>query len=397
MVDLNPIRPLSGSDPVSWNTPNLIAKAGSALGLGGLFGGGDKNNAAAKVQAWAGSDLGSFSGGTIFDPVDGGKPIDQLPGYGGAGGSMQAAQYYAGQDFAKMFGRNPTQNELTQLSQYYMSGDPNISNRTQGQAALSNFYTQLSQTPANLYKTQQAQLTAQAPKFYDSVNQQFQSQLGRDATDSEKTHFGMLLASGNDPYEIDQALQSTPEYQTRATTDFTNRLGTQLQSSNADYYSKYILPTIQSQNAQAGRTQDSSGYQAQLANAAQGQNYDLQNYLASVSASQYGQSTANALNLYNSQYQNTQNLGNANISNALSNANYNVQRSNALSDYNMQQQAYANYLNNYGKRNGAASGIQGALSGGFMGAKMGASAGPWGALAGGLGGAALGGYSGAYM
>ena len=340
-----------------------------------------------------------------FDPPTGETPLSGDPnsfqwGQGqwqGAGGGETAAKYYAWKDFAAQFGRNPTQSELNQLAPSYLSSDPNMANTSGGKANVSAYYSQLSQSPTNIYNQQQGQLAKDAPKFAPQVDQLFQSNLGRVATDAEKTHFGMLLASGQDPYQIQQALQQTTEYSTKQTQQFTDQLKPQLQSSNADYFSKYILPSIQSKNAEAGRTQDSSGYQAQLANAAQGQNYDLQNYLAQIQAGGFQTSQANATNNYQQLLGQQYGLQNAGVSNQLANNAANQQYNQNLNMYQRQQQAYSNYLNQYGKRSGLSSGLQGALSGGVSGALAGSKFGAHGALLGGLGGAGLGGASGAYL
>ena len=314
-----------------------------------------------------------------YDPTTGETPLENLPQYGGAGGSFQAAQYYAAKDFAEMFGRNPTASELALLAPSYQGADPNIANLAGGKAQLAAYYQQQSQTPTNIYNKQQSDLKAKAPQYYDQVSQLFQSNLGRDATDAEKTHFGMLMASGQDPYEIQQALQQTTEYNTAQTQKFTGQLQNQMQTTNADYFSKYILPSIQAANAQAGRTQDSSGYQAQLANAGQQQNYDLQNYLAQVAASGYQGSVTNNAQNYQALLGQQYGLSNANVSNQLANNAANTQYNQNLDMYNRQQQAYQNYLNAYGKRN---NGL-GSLIGGGLGAGIGAYfGGPAGATVG---------------
>lgn len=289
-----------------------------------------------------------------YNPPSNEALLDNNPyaGVAAAGGSDTAANNWAFQDFVKQFGRNPTQSELSMLSPSYSIGDPNLLNLSAGKAQIASYFNQLSQTPENLYNKQQDDLKGKAPQFYDQVNQTFQSNLGREATDAEKTHFGMLLASGQDPYEIQQALQQTTEYNTKQNSQFTDQLKGQLQSSNSDYFSKYIMPSIQAQNAQAGRSQDSSGYQAQLANAAQGQNYDLQNYLAQVSAQGYQGSVNQNANNYQALLGQQYGLQNSNISNQLNNQANNQQYNQNLAMYQMQQQAYNNYLKQYGKRGG---------------------------------------------
>lgn len=337
-----------------------------------------------------------------YVPV-GQTPLTGLPQYSeNRNDYTQNEKFYAADQFVKLFGRNPTQAELDSLSQKYDAGNRIDINKNAGDAAVSDYFNQQSQTPQALFNQQsqagQKAYTTNKGKIDPQINQVFQSQLGRDATSDELQHFGTLVATGQDPYQVQQALQQSTEYQNRATSDFTQRLGTQLQGTNADYFSKFIAPQLQAQAANSGRSTDSSGVNAQLANAAQGQNYDLQNYLAGIQANQYGQSTANAAGNYQQLLGQQYGLQNAGVSNALSNQASNQQYNQNLAMYQMQQTAYNSYLNNYGKRNGAVAGFTGALKGGISGAVAGGTAGgPWGALAGGLGGAAAGGASGAFI
>jgi hypothetical protein len=297
------------------------------------------------------SSSGNSSASIAPVPV-GQTPLTTPPQWGGAGGGQQAAQVYAFNQFQKTFGRNPSQQELDQLTPAYVGTDPNIANVAGGNAQVAAYFQQQTNTPQNIYQQQQNQYLQQAPKFADQVNGIFQSQLGRDATADEKSHFGALIASGQDPYQVQQALQQTQEYQNTANTKFQQQLGSQLQGTNADYFQKYIMPGIQAQNAQAGRTQDSSGYQAQLANAALQQNQGLQNFLAQTTAQNYQNSTANAANQYQQLMGQQYGLQNANVSSGLANQAANTQYNQNLDMYQRQQTAYNNYLNQYGKRNG---------------------------------------------
>src|SRR5574340_323245 len=166
-------------------------------------------------------------------PTTGESPLSALPQYGGAGGSQEAADFYAARDFSSIFGRNPTASELAMLSGAYMSGDPNIANTAGGKAAVAQYFQALSQTPANLYARQQNQWGQAAPQHYDAVNQLFQSTLGRAPSQDELSHYGTLLASGQaDPYQLSQFLQSLPEYQNAQDTKFRQGLDTELQQSD---------------------------------------------------------------------------------------------------------------------------------------------------------------------
>lgn len=369
---------------------------GALPGVGSLFtglgGGGDKNHVADKLAAYTtNAALPAFSGGDIMQSPTGETPLTELPQYGGAGGSNQAAQFYAGQDFRQMFGRNPTASELTQLAPAYMSDDPNIANQVQGRSLLAQYFQSLSNTPERQAAQKQKEYEAKAPQYYDEINQQYQQALGRDATDSEKKHFGALRASGNvDSYTVGEFLAALPEAVKKQDESFQQNLTGKLQSQDQQYYQENILPAIQQSFAKDGRSFDSSAYAAMLAKAAQQQNTNRDSFLSNLSASQYAGSQGLAQSAYGNAYNNYNNLQNYSMlrSNQLQDAF--TGRSNDLQDYEMQKQAYDQYLQRYGKRNSVGMGaLQGGMSGAGTGAMVG---GPWGALIGGVGGAALGGY-----
>ena len=284
-------------------------------------------------------------------PVPNGEtPLASLPEYGGAGGSTQAAQHAAGQQFFNTFGRNPTQQELDQLTPAYLSGDPNILNSAGGNAAVANYYQQQANTPQQIYNQQQSQYAAQAGQYGTQVGQAFQSTLGRAPTDAENQYYGSLMASGQDQYQIQQALQQTQEYQNTQNTNFQNQLQGQLQQSNSTYFNQFIAPSLQAQNAMSGQAPGSSALSSQLANAALQQNQGLQGFLAQTTAQNYQNSTANATNQYNQLLGQQYGLQNAGVTNALQNQQSNNAYNQQLNLYQMQQQAYNNYLNQYGKR-----------------------------------------------
>jgi hypothetical protein len=387
---LDPTKPADFLGTGGHGNSTLNILTGNALGSK-LFGNKkDSNNVAAKLAQFVSPTSPGF-GGTVYAPPDGSAPLTTLPQYGGAGGSYQAAQYYAASDFAKMFGRNPTQTELSSLAQQYMSGDPNIANQTGGQAALSQYYQNIANSPENLQKRQlaegQAAYTKGQAGFDATTNAAFQQATGRAGTADELSHFGGLLATGQiDAYGLSQLIGQTAEAQQKQTQGYQDTLSKNLQSTQGDYFKNYINPSILSQTAAAGRDPNSSGVQQAEVQAGKQQNYDLQNYLANFGASQYGQSAQNQQGVY-SQYLNQQyNNQNANTSYALGQNAYNQQQLTNTQNYNMNQNAYNNYLKNYGKSNAGSSALTGALGG----AKLGAVGGPWGMLAGGVAGGVAG-------
>ena len=328
---------------------------------------------------------------TVVPPPNGETPLDQsfydnLHAQPTAGGSDSAAQQWAFLDFQKQFGRNPTQSELSSLVPSYSIGDPNKLNLSGGAAAVASLYQQQTNTPENIYNQQQQQYLSAAPQYASQVTQAFQSNLGRAPTSDELSHFGALMASGQDAYQVQQALQQTQEYQNTANTNFQNQLQGQLQQSNSTYFNQYIAPSLQAQNAQSGQAPGSSALSSQLSNAALQQNQGLQNFLAQTTAQNYQNSTANANNQYQQLMGQQYGLQNANVSSGLANQAANQSYNQQLNLYQQQQQAYNQYLQNYGKTNGWSS----VLAGGIAGAGAGSKFGPYGALLGGLGGAGLG-------
>lgn len=325
-----------------------------------------------------------------YDPTNGETPLAELPKYGGAGGSLQAAQYYAGQDFAKMFGRNPTQSELMMLAPSYMSGDPNLTNSAQGQGAIAQYFQSLANSPTNINKQNQDKYLSEAPKYYDSINQLFESTLGRKANQDELDHFGKEIASGSaDTYQLQQFLQQQPEYQTKQNEAFRNSLSDTMSANDKRYFQEQILPAIQQSYAKQGRSFDSSAFQNAATQSAQQQNTARENFLTNLTAQQYSGVQERAYNDYAAQVANQQALTNSGINAQYTGIQNTQNRLNQITDYNTQQNAYNQYLAKYGKRSSLMGGLQGAMSGAMTGGMVG---GPWGAVAGAIGGGALGAY-----
>lgn len=329
------------------------------------------------------------------DPINGESPLANQSPWTGAAGGQSAASFTAAQEFAQIFGRNPTASELAQLTPSFMSGDPNRLNQAGGNAAVASYYDSFANTPGNI-TAQQNQKALQAYQsgqsgFDATTNSAFQQATGQAATSDELSHFGSLLATGQiDAYGLSQLVGQTQQAQQYQTQQYQNQLSQNLQQTQGDYYKNYINPSILSQTASAGRDPNSSGVQQAEVQAGQQQNYQLQDYLANFGASQYGQSAQNQQGVYQ-QYLNQQyNLQNAGVSQQLAgNANLTGYNQN-LANYQYQQSAYQNYLNSYGRSNGGAAG---ALGGAAAGAKLGSLAGPWGTAIGAVGGG-LAGYFG---
>lgn len=313
----------------------------------------------------------------------------------GTGGGVEAQRYYAWKKFSQLFGRNPTEAELSQLAGAYASGDANKANVSGGDSVIAQYYNSQVNTPEQQAKDQQKKYLEEAPQYYDDINSQFQGQFGRDATDEEREHFGSLMASGGlNSYTLGQYLTQLPEAVKKQDAEFQESLRTKTSAEDARYFNEQIMPGIQSNFAKSGRSFESSGFANALAQAAQQQNVNRESFLTNLSAEQYGGNKANAYNEYlNSvgRMQAGQDYSRGRrdqLGDALQGRLYDIQ------NFNMQKQAYDDYLSRYGKRK---SPFAGALGGAFQGASIGATAGgPWGAVAGGLGGGLLGGFAGSY-
>ena len=322
----------------------------------------------------------------MYDPQNGEKPIDTLPEYGGAGGSQQAMEYYAGQKFKELFDRNPTPSELTMLASAYQ-GDPNIANISTGNATVAQYFNSISNSPDNLQKQRNDKLSADAPKYYDQINQMFQATLNRPATDAEKQHFGSFMASGQvDAYSIGEFLKALPENVKRQDAAFREGLNKTLQGQDAQYYNEQILPSLQANATRQGRSLDSSGVSNSLALAAQQQNRGREGFLSGLSAQQYGGSQDLAQRDYMNTYGNYQNFQNYSMNRSAQLSDAYTGRINELGNYSMQKRAYDDYLRRYGKSNNPISGILGgATAGGMAGGSTGNPyAAGGGAIAGGL-------------
>lgn len=285
-------------------------------------------------------------------------------------------QHYAYNAFKKFFGRDPSDVELAQATSAYSSGDPNRPNVQGGDSFVAQMYQQMNPNADN---------QKNAPGKYGEVDSLFNQYVGRAATQEEKDHFGSILASGQyTAYQIGDALKQLPESVRAQDQEFRKSIGTELQQGDERYFKESVLPSIQSSFAQQGRSVDSSGYAAALAQAATQQNRQRESFMSNLSAQQYQGNKQNAYAAY---------VGDRDYTRGRSDtiADRNTSRLYDIQDYSMQKQAYDEYLRKYGKRSSLSSGIAGAFSGGMTGGMVG---GPWGAIAGAAGGGLLGSFGG---
>lgn len=283
--------------------------------------------------------------------------------------------------FENTYGRAPTQDEMNQaLPAFQDPANPHITNTSGGNSFISQMHTATENTPDKLYKKQQEEYLANAPQHFGSVQQLFQTHLGRAATQDELNHFGSLLASGTtDAYGLQQFLQQQPEYTQKQDKQFQEGLSGQMQGYDKQYFSESILPAIQQAYAKQGRSFDSSAFANSATQSAQQQNTTRQNYLAQLSASQYGGRQQNAYNDYTGMVQNQNALTNAGINAQYAGIQNAQTRGQNIQDYGTQAQLYNQYLARYGKRNNGLGGMLGGLAGAGLGGWLG---GPGGRTAG---------------
>lgn len=312
------------------------------------------------------------------------------------------------QHFNDFAGRDPNETELNRFYQEVVApqgsypgggspGMPELINRTDNliQNGLAG----------EIQQGKQKQIDEKAKGNVGTINQMFQTTLGRDATADEADHFGKLLASGNaDNYSLTQALQQLPEYQNAQNAKNRADITGQLQKADTDYFNQNLMPAISQNFALSGRSVDPSNqtFANALVSAGNQQNVQREQYLAQLTASDYASTRAQTVNNYLNSVGRSQQLQDQSTIRGYQKDDLVNARANDVSDYYKQQSAYQDYLNSMGRRSssglGAAIGsgigtVGGAVVGGYFGGPMGAAA---GASAGGAGGRAVGGLFDSY-
>lgn len=335
-----------------------------------------------------------------LDPTNGEAAMTDAPVWGGRGGEIQAAKVYAWGQFGKLFGRNPTQSELSLLASAYVGADRNIANVGGGDAAVAQYYQTQLNDPSRQKKKEEDDQAAKIPQQYDAVKGAFQGTLGRDPSQQELDHFAKMMASGDaDAYSIQQGLETLPEYTQPKDEAARTKLRGELQTADTDYLTKQVAPALQSKFAQAGRVADSSSQAlaGAFANAAKETNNTRENYLATVGREDYTNSRQSTINNYLQTLQRQYQVNDSSTARYQQLTDQNTARNYDMQDYYMQQAAYNDYLQNNGRRSGGGGNnmLMGGLQGGISGASTGAMVGgPWGAVIGGVAGAGLGAYGG---
>lgn len=293
----------------------------------------------------------------------------------------QESQVYS--QAKKTLGRDITENDVATFLPYFQGPNGDI----QGNAALANLAQQEKLDPNNpnspLNPTNPA-YQSKVNSYSGQVNDLFKNTLGRDATQEEVAHFGSLMASGaTDAYTIQGALKQLPEYTNQQDTQFRQGLNKELENYDVSEFGRQ-KQNVLSQFAQNGLMPGSTPALDYALTDLMGKiSQNRSAYLASLSASQYGQNKDLAIgnyqnllnNSYNQQQQNQQSANNLN--------NYYLQRAGQGMDYQTQMNDYLNFLKNQPKR--SSNTLSNVLAGAGTGALIGGSKyGPYGAGAGAL-------------
>lgn len=155
-------------------------------------------------------------------------------------GRSQKVYWQAYVNARDQLGRDITGNEFADIKPYF-EGKGGLST---GRQYLSTLAEEEAKSPFAMKK--------RAPEYAGTIDQMYQDLLARGATPAELEHLGTMMATGEiDPYEIQQFIQATPEYQTAQTERNVSKLGDVLKGYDTSYF-KQMAPEIMSQYAKAG-------------------------------------------------------------------------------------------------------------------------------------------------
>jgi hypothetical protein len=295
------------------------------------------------------------------------------------------------EQFNAKVGRDPTGDEYNRFYREIVAPqgsfpggkDPGMGQLTDLTRNLVNdAYGDLAKKEAD--KRAQDQVPLQTPK----INDIYQQLLGHGASQDELDHFGKLLASGEvDPYELQEFVKSGTEYQTNADKTFRSGLNDELGAYDDKVFGREKENVI-SRYAQAGRL-NSPSLDYALTDLMGKISEQRSNYLAQVSAQQYGGNKAAARSDYETTLNGVLNNNAADKARQQQLDDYYRMRADNVSDYNTQASSYYDALraNRVKSANPAGNAFAGAASGAALGGAVG---GPWGAGIGAVGGAAFG-------
>lgn len=249
----------------------------------------------------------------------------------------------------KLLGRELTPQEVAKFSPYFQG--PN--GLKDGSAALASFAEAEAKNPANLGK--------KAQDFSGQVGGYYQDLLKRGATTEEVDYFGRLLASGQvTPYEIQQFIRATPEFQTTADKEFRGSLSDELGGYDEKAFQRE-RENILSTYTKAG-LQNSSALDFAMTDALSKIQEQRGNFLGQISASQYQGNKESAREDYGRYLDNY--MGERDYSRRRSDStlDYLLERAHSGVDYERQRNDYLGFLSQQPKRSGG-NPLMGAITG----------------------------------
>lgn len=267
----------------------------------------------------------------------------------------------------QMLGRDLTANEVAQFTPYFQG--PN--GEAQGRSALASFAQTEAKNPANLVK--------KAGQYSDQIGGYYQDLLKRGATKEEADYFGRLMATGEvTPYEIQQFIKATPEFQGNQDREFRSSLSNELGSYDEKAFQRE-RENILSSFTKAG-IQNSSALDFAMTDALSKIQENRGAFLGQLSASQYQGNKEAARSDYQRYLDDYTKDRDYSRSRSDSTMDYLLNRAYQGLDYERQKNDYLNFLanNRGGKRSVGGQlvgGVLGATIGGFTGGPAGAGAG----------------------
>lgn len=278
----------------------------------------------------------------------------------------------------KLFGRYLNSSEFASIRPSFLGPDGDIN----GNAALAQLAQSYKFNPSlDPYSRLN---TTKPEEFNNQINQTFQSILGRAATSNELAHFQDQFKKGAlDSFGLESVIKQSPEFTNTQDKQFRDSLNQNLSDYDAYAFNRMGAPNLFSKYAQNGMPAGTSPSLEYAMTDLMGQMAkNRSNYLAQLSAQQYG----NNKSLANQNYQST-------TDQLLQNWSSNLNRSQQLqdylgnrgfegSDYQTQRNDYMKYLNSMkpADRNTPYGQLIASLVGGVGGTLMGA--GPAGGLLG---------------
>lgn len=245
--------------------------------------------------------------------------------------------YQAYQSLRSLLGREPTSNELVSAIPAFQGPNGLINGRAYVASLQQQYKSNPQMDPGNPMNNQKPEDVS------TSVNQQFQSILGRAPTTDELQHFSQAISAGQvDAYGLGSFLKQMPEYTNAQDKTFRSNLAGELQGYDqsafnrmkGDVYADYAARGFQNSPSLDYALTDMMGKIAE----------NRGNYLANLSSQQYGGNKDLAIGNYqnslNQMYQNSQSQRQqqSQYANSLLNRGYEG------ADYTTQKNDYMDYL-----------------------------------------------------